>query len=145
MFFDNELMIHAIGSYIYYDRRKKLEDLTGNSHLFESLADFKYLPPSTHSVFHPISRGRWVLFCIPTFIPLVFMPLYVYTRWNALPDYSGIIVGSATFIFLTDLFACYVLAKAIIWVFENNRYQLVMAEEQKRSNKSLDASPRSEV
>jgi hypothetical protein len=51
MFFDNELMIHAIGSYIYWDRRLKFIELTSNEHLFGSITDFKYLPPSTHKVF----------------------------------------------------------------------------------------------
>jgi hypothetical protein len=143
MFFDNELMIHAIGSYIYYDRRRKIADITGDPHLFESIADFKYLPPSTHSVFHPISRGRWILFCIPAYVPLVFVPLYVYTRRDILAGYSIIIVASAVFVYVLDLYADYILARAIKWVFDNNKYQLAMAETAKRSNKPLDASPRS--
>jgi hypothetical protein len=123
MFFDNELMIHAIGSYIYWDRRLRFIELTGDSSLFKSIADFSYLPPSTPSVFQPISRGRWYLFCIPTFIPLVFVPLYIYVRWAALPNYSTVIEASAVIIFLLDVLEVVLLARAIIWVFNNNRYQ----------------------
>lgn len=129
MFFDNELMIHAIGSYIYYDRRKKLESLTGHPHFFGTLTDFKHLPPSTNSVFHPISRGRWLLFCIPAFIPLLFTPLYAFTRWPTITGYSGVMLAAAAITFVFDLIACFWLARAVLWVFENARYQANLAEQ----------------
>src|SRR5215216_4594836 len=98
MFFDNELMIHAIGSYIYWDRRIGFTKLTSDEHLFKSITDFKYLPPSTHTVFQPISRGRWYLFCIPTLLPIIFLPIYTFVKWASLPNYSTLIDVSAVII-----------------------------------------------
>lgn len=123
MFFDNELMIHAIGSYIYWDRRVRFVELTNDKHLFGSVADFKFLPPTTSKVFHPISRGRWYLFCIPTFLPVVFLPVYTVVKWKFLPNYSIVIDVSALAIFLLDLLQVYILARVIKWVFDNRVYQ----------------------
>ena len=123
MFFDNELMIHAIGSYIYWDRRLRFINLTDEKHLFGSVADFKFLPPSTSKVFHPISRGRWVLFCIPTFLPIVFFPVFIAAKWNSMPNYSLLIDISAVGLFLLDVWAVSILARVIKWVFDNNTYQ----------------------
>lgn len=123
MFFDNELMIHAIGSYIYWDMRVRFIELTNDPSLFKSISDFSYLPPSTRSVFQPISRGRWYLFCIPTFLPLIFTPIYIYVKWASLPNYSSVIEISAIIIFLLDVLEAFILLRAIIWVFVNNKYQ----------------------
>jgi hypothetical protein len=123
MFFDNELMIHAIGSYLYWDRRLKFIALTSEEHLFRSITDFNFLPPSTHQVFQPISRGRWYLFCIPTFLPIVSLPVYTVLKWDSLPDYSGFIEVTAIIIFLVDVVEVYLLAGVIKWIFDNNNYQ----------------------
>ena len=123
MFFDNELMIHAIGSYIYWDRRLKFIELTNDQNLFRSITDFNFLPGSTRRVFQPISRGRWYLFCIPTFLPVVFLPVYTLVKRGSLPHYSRLIVISALFIYLLDLLEVYILARVIKWIFDNNKYQ----------------------
>lgn len=122
IFFDNEMMIHAIGSYLYYDLRKRLAVLIDDQQLFASLFDFQYLPRSTPGVFALISRGRWVLFCLPTFLPLVFVPLYVWHEWGALSSYSGLVRGAAVSIYALDVYGCYILGRAIRWVFENAKY-----------------------
>jgi hypothetical protein len=123
MFFDNELMIHAIGSYIYWDWRPRLIQLTGDRSLFKSLVDFTHLHPSTPEVFQPISRGRWYLFCIPTMLPIAFLPAHVYFHRTLLMHYAPFIKVSAASIFLLDVIEVIILARAIIWVFDNNRYQ----------------------
>jgi hypothetical protein len=123
MFFDNELMIHAIGSYLYWDRRLKFVAFTGDEHLFRSISDFKFLPPSTHKVFQPISRGRWYLFCVPAFLPLVFVPFYTYAKWSAVQHYSNVVKGSAVIIFLLDIVEVFILARVIKWIFDNNKFQ----------------------
>lgn len=123
MFFDNELMIHAIGSYLYWDRRLKFVALTREEHVFGSVTDFSYLPPSTHKVFQPISRGRWFLFCVPTFLPIVFVPFYAYAKWATVQNYANIVKVSAAIIFLLDVLEVVILAGVIKWIFDNNKFQ----------------------
>jgi hypothetical protein len=135
MFFDNELMIHAIGSYIYWDRRLKFINLTGDEHLFKSITDFKFLPQSTAKVFQPISRGRWYLFCIPTFLPVIFLPIYTCVKWASLPKYSTVIEVAVVIIFVLDVLEVYLLAKVIKWIFDNNakQHQLTAKAEELQS------------
>lgn len=123
MFFDNELMIHAIGSYLYWDRRLRFIALTRDDQLFRSITDFNFLPPSTHKVFQPISRGRWYLFCIPTFLPIAFLPVYTLLKWASLPNYSSFIEVTAIIIFLLDVVEVYILVGVIRWIFDNNKFQ----------------------
>ena len=123
MFFDNELMIHAIGSYLYWDRRLKFIALTGDEHVFGSITDFRFLPASTHKVFQPISRGRWYLFCIPTFLPIVFVPFYTYAKWATMQNYSNGVMALAVVVLVVDIVEVVILAGVIKWIFDNNKYQ----------------------
>jgi hypothetical protein len=63
------------------------------------------------------------LFCIPTFLPVVFFPVYALMKRASLPHYSRLIVFSALFIYVLDLLEVYILARVIKWIFDNNKYQ----------------------
>lgn len=126
MFFDNELMIHAIGSYLYWDRRLKFIKLTEDGQVFRSITDFNFLPPSTQKVFQPISYGRWYLFCIPTFLPVLFLPVYTWVKWASLPHHSRLINVSVGVIFLLDVLEVVLLARVIKWIFDNQKHQSVL-------------------
>jgi hypothetical protein len=138
MFFDNELMIHAIGSYLYWDRRVRFIELTKDDAVFKSITDFRFLPPSTLAVFRPISRGRWYLFCIPTFLPVLFLPVYTIVKWASLPHYSRLIYVTVAIIFLLDILEVYILARVITWIFDNDAYQHRLTAEAGRLAKSAD-------
>jgi hypothetical protein len=133
MFFDNELMIHAIGSYLYWDRRLKFIALTGDEHVFGSITDFNFLPASTHKVFQPISRGRWFLFCVPTFLPIVFIPFYTYAKWATVQNYSNGVKAVAVVVLVLDIVEVVILAGVIKWIFDNNKFQHQLTREVKAS------------
>lgn len=131
IFFDNEIMIHAIGSYLHYDRRPNIMELVRNQNILGSPLAFQYLPPSTHKIFPAISRGRWVLFCLPTFIPLLVLPFYVLQQWDNLSvyfpsrdGYSLILTFAVLLVYVIDLVACAYLFRAILWIFQNKRHQI---------------------
>src|SRR5215203_5839899 len=81
MFFDNEIMIHAIGSYLHYKRRPMMLGHFGDEQGLGRTLDFEFLPKWTDTVFPWVSKGRWVLFCIPTFLPVLAFPFIVNAAW----------------------------------------------------------------
>jgi hypothetical protein len=131
IFFDNEIMIHAVGSYLHYESRLHMVRIVGDSSILGSPMAFDHLPLSTHHVFPRVSQGRWVLFCIPTFFSILVLPFYVYQQWPFLSKHlppSGLYytatIGAIFLIYILDLIACWRLSSAIRWTFENARYQV---------------------
>jgi hypothetical protein len=130
MFFDNEIMIHSIGSYLYHNRRHQMIAYFSNPDILGNTLAFKGLPDFTDQVFPWVSRGRWILFCIPTFLPVVFFPFISAAVWPViehsllLTDYSTFLVSALILLFYAlDIIACLLLGKAIYWTFVNDRYQ----------------------
>lgn len=130
IFFDNEIMIHAIGSYLYYNRRPQILRRVGDDNILGSHLAFERLPVSTHRIFPVVSRGRWLLFCIPTLLPALVLPFYVFQQWDTLSlylsatDFYSTITTYAVFIvYIIDLVSCAYLLKAISWTFQNARHQ----------------------
>jgi hypothetical protein len=130
IFFDNEIMIHAVGSYLYYDRRPHMMRIVGDSNILGSPMAFERLPRSTHLVFPRISQGRWILFCIPTFLPVLVLPFYTHQQWLYLTKYLPtadqyfvIAIASMVLVYAVDIAACWRLSAAIRWIYENAGHQ----------------------
>ncbi|HEX8598142.1 MAG TPA: hypothetical protein VF952_06440 [Chloroflexia bacterium] len=80
MFFDNELMIFGIGSYIYEDLRRRVENVLGYTEEEFFLGDARVLKnmlvwsPSAQLV---LSTGRWLLFIALTIVPTIYVMLSI--------------------------------------------------------------------
>lgn len=129
-FFDNEIMIHALGSYLFYDRRSHIERLTNDPHVMADVLEFNHLPPRTNRLFHEISRGRWFLFVLPTLLPVAAVVIYTATNFGWLYDYTvaipGIrvaLVALCLSVFLVDVYALFLLVKVMLWLKQNKRLQ----------------------
>jgi hypothetical protein len=127
MFFDNEIMIHAIGSYLYYNRRPSMLSHFGDDRALGRTLGFDFLPRWTDTVFPWISKGRWVLFCLPTFLPVILFPVILWRFWpfeSIGSEYSrNSLLVAVTVSFLVDVAACVLLFMAIIWTRENDKLQ----------------------
>jgi hypothetical protein len=143
IFFDNEIMIHAAGSYIHYNRRKRFKKLTGDGDVLASHMSFYHLPSNTVDVFKPVSWGRWYVFLIPTFLPVIMLPIYVFIfSWNyfepllvPVSAYSATAVGSVTIIYVINLIFCYFLYKAVMWVYQNTQFQEKLRDDERSRDK----------
>ena len=142
IFFDNEMMIHAIGSLLFFDRRKRVEELVGNSNVFSDVFEFKYLPKrkrlsskpkefeETRFLFHRVSRARWFLFYIPIFVPTIC--IFIYTICNSwwwdkyefvIPNSKFLIVSLGITTFLVNVYIFYLLCRVGRWLRWNRRLQ----------------------
>jgi hypothetical protein len=65
VFTEHDLMIRAIGSFIYYDRRERLRSLTGDDAILGSVFDFRHLARSTRFTHGRFGLIRHFLFYLP--------------------------------------------------------------------------------
>jgi hypothetical protein len=127
MFFDNEIMIHSIGSYLYYNRRPRMLEHFGDDQALGRTLSFNLLPQWTNTVFPWISKGRWILFCLPTFLPVMLFPFIldgVRPLESIGTDYAKYSLLTALVVsYLIDIAACVLLLMAIHWTRENDKLQ----------------------
>lgn len=112
LFFDQELVIHAIGSHIdksLYPRIKGLIENPVDWNFFD-FWNFKDLNISTRAVHHTLYHTRWILFLVPTYASTsgIILHSIIYCRWwdSYLPnDYKyWIIIGIAGLIWLFNIY-----------------------------------------
>ena len=69
MYFEHEVMIHAIGSYLYHEQRRRVRREVGGTGLFRSVLGFQYLPPTTRAAHSTYVGTRIWVFTAPNFVP----------------------------------------------------------------------------
>jgi len=124
MFFDHEMATHSIGSHIYWHlRHANLACLVKDDGIMGASLDFKYLHRSSARVHSALSYGRWMLFLIPTMLPvgaLFFLSVLVWGWWRPylegpLPVPAGLIFGGAVTIWLVGAVASFLIVLAGFW------------------------------
>lgn len=123
MFFDNEIMIHGIGSYLYYHSNRQMKLLTNDPSVFGNILAFPFLPPSTGKVFPPISAGRWLLFALPAFFPLFLVPVFVIMNWYTILSFRIPPLVLGAMIYGLDVLLCVRLYSAMRWIGDNRKHQ----------------------
>jgi hypothetical protein len=93
IFFDHEMAIHSVGSYIYWAWTKNTVDpLLRNKHTFKDSLSFAFLNTSSKKIHGELSDRRWNLFLIPTWWTTIGVIIYagVYYEWwvNVLKNQS---------------------------------------------------------
>lgn len=127
IFFDNEIVIYAIGSYIDNDWLNEVRALVKDPKVFGDVWEFKYLHKSTRFTHTTISVGRWLLYLIPTVFPilsLVAITIVDWGWWNKLilvrSKYTDMLVILCVIVFVLDVLITYSLLQGIIWNFKKH-------------------------
>lgn len=129
IFFDAEIMIHAVGSHLHENLRKYIgsvveaDKLEGARLAFKSTLDFEHLNSTTKATQHWLSIGRWFIFLIPTLMPVLSLILYSLEDWGwwyknlipLSPIYSITLIMSGLIVFLIEILMSLLLLCAIIW------------------------------
>jgi Mn2+/Fe2+ NRAMP family transporter len=130
IFFDNEIMIHAIGSYLFYEVRPRIAKITKSLDTLGDILEFKHLPFTTSRVFHHVSLGRWILFIIPILLPTAFSIAYSSANWGWWRNYHSPIPKAqpinGIFLVIIIVANCAVstlLIFVMFWLRRNRQYQ----------------------
>jgi hypothetical protein len=123
IFFDNEMAVYSIGSRIYADLRPSLGTVTSDHTVLENALAFKNLHRSSGAVHRMLSVARWVLFLIPTFLPLCGLFVYVLVRIGDAQVRSNLfattprilLIAGGSMIFVIDIAMCALIFQAILW------------------------------
>ncbi|WP_210480780.1 hypothetical protein [Naasia sp. SYSU D00948] len=124
-FFDNEILIHAVGSYLFRDRRLRIREAVGDdSFNIRRISEFIDLPDHTRSVWWLASVGKWFLFAVPTFLPTAIALLYGGAELGQLHATIPPAVIVVSFgILALDIALCAALIPVMRWVWINRRFQ----------------------
>ena len=138
IFFDNEIMIHAIGSYLYYgDGGALVHSKTGNAKVFGGVMSFEYLPRKTNTLHHQVSSSRWLLFLVPIVLPILWLCGRMVERWDWWSSYSLTTIIFGSFIFLLDIIAFFLWIKAMVWISRNKKKQNKLFEKHKKTDNGI--------
>jgi hypothetical protein len=119
IFFDAEIMIHAIGSLIYHDLRLRVaKQISGDDkRVFESIIDFRHLDNQpTKQLQHWLSVGRWGIFVVTTFFPTLGIAVYTITEWDITTVSIFHILGFV--LFAANCVAGVLLLRAMRWTLQ---------------------------
>lgn len=153
MFFDNEMAIHSIGSHLNWRFKPKVVELIRHNPLVEKFIDdlkaenqplhkrvsvkeehlifgdsldFFYLYEGSATFHKWLSRGRWILFLLPTVGPVILLGFYtVYRRrwwWLEFNGDEFLFVCLAVLIYVIDILVCSLLLSAVWWTFIKYRF-----------------------
>jgi hypothetical protein len=122
LFFDHELVIHSIGSYLYHHLRANIEDIVkSNGKILNNALEYKFLHKSSFNLHKRLSQSRWFLFLIPTVIPVIGLAIFTFLNWKWWNDFnpqpSKLIITICVFIWLVDLSITLLLIRAVIWTY----------------------------
>jgi hypothetical protein len=76
IFFDNEMVLHAIGSYIDRAWRPRTRELVADADILGNIWLFVGLDASSPRIHRRLSQGRWLLFLLPTVVPVLGLALF---------------------------------------------------------------------
>jgi hypothetical protein len=71
LFFDNEMAVHAIGSYLAETWVPRTRPMVQDAEILGNIWAFVGLPPHSSRLHRRLSQGRWVLFALPTVMPVI--------------------------------------------------------------------------
>lgn len=129
IFFDAEIMIHAVGSHLHENLRKNISNIVevdkpqDERLVFASTWDFEHLDTTTKARQHLLSIGRWWIFLVPTFIPVLALVIYSIENWGwwstqLIPlstVHSTTLIISGFVVFLIDILMSFLLVLGINW------------------------------
>jgi hypothetical protein len=131
IFFDNEMAIHSIGAHLYWVWRPNIVALLNNENVFQNSLEFRHLNKSSKTIHQCLSAARWVLFLLPTVVPVIGLSTYTVLNWGWWRTYtysvpvSGqwrAIIAGCVVIFCLDVLACLLLILAIGWTFRKYKH-----------------------
>jgi hypothetical protein len=125
IYFDQEITMDGIWSHIHGNLRPHIIALTGETDILGNIWDFKYMHSSTWKVYHKLLIGRWLLFLVPTLLPLSYLVAFAATTWDSwrtyitsdTPAYFYVVAGFCGIIVLIDVLVVFHLVRTVAWTF----------------------------
>lgn len=129
IFFDHEMAIHSVGSYIYWVWSKNtVHRLVQNEHIYGNSLEFPLLRNSSGAIHKWLSICRWLLFIFPIILPVFGTPIYFFIHlkwWMNIFHYQSYEETLFGFIFcyimwLFAVIAAIFVGLAIWWTFKKH-------------------------
>jgi hypothetical protein len=125
IFFDQEITMDAIWSYIQMNLRPRIIAVVGDSNILGNIWEFRYMHHSSWKIYHRLLIGRWLLFLIPTLLPLIYFVAYTAAKWNWWHNYviwgtavdAYVLTAFCGVIVSIDALVTYHLIRTIVWTF----------------------------